>query len=289
VLIADCGRRGALEISKRIWARGVIILHVKPREKVSAVLIAQNEEKNIGPALDSVAWADEIVVVDGGSSDGTIQLCKDRGARVVEHGFTSYAEQKNFALRQATHDWLLSLDADERVTDQLSQEIQALNRSGFVGAGYRIPRVSCYLGRFIRSTAWYPDHQLRLFDRRKAQWEGMWVHESVRVDGAVGKLKGEILHYSYENISDHVERLNHYATLAAKQMWESGRRGGLAPALIFPPFVFLKNFVLKRGFMDGTVGLFISFMNSFYVYLKFMKLKELDLRKSREASRDRSV
>ena len=124
--------------------------------KISAVLIAQNEEQTIGPALDSVSWADEIVVVDGGSSDGTIQLCKDRGARVVEHGFTSYVEQKNFALRQATHDWLLSLDADERVTDQLAHEIQALNRSGFVAAGYRIPRVSCYLGRFIRSTAWYP-------------------------------------------------------------------------------------------------------------------------------------
>lgn len=258
-------------------------------QKISAVIIAENEEELIGAALDSVSWADEIVVVDGGSSDGTIQLCKDRGARVLEHAFTSFVEQKNFAVRQATHDWLLSLDADERVTDQLAQEIQALNRSGFVAAGYRIPRISYYLGRFIRSTAWYPDHQLRLFDRRRAQWEGRWVHESVRVDGAVGTLKGEILHHSYENISDHVERLNYYATLAAKQMWESGRRGGLVPALVFPPFVFLKNFVLKRGFMDGMVGLFISIMNSFYVFLKFMKLKELDLRKSRETSRDESL
>jgi glycosyltransferase involved in cell wall biosynthesis len=248
---------------------------VSSPEKISAVLIAQNEEKLIGPALDSVSWVDEIVVVDGGSADGTARLCEQRRARVVMHGFTSYVEQKNFALRQATHDWVLSLDADERVTEPLAKEIQALRSQGFEASGYRIPRISFYLGRFIRSTAWYPDHQLRLFDRRKAQWEGKWVHESVRVEGAVQKLKGEMLHHSYENISDHVDRLNHYATLAARQMWESGRRGGLLSALTLPPFVFLKNFVVKRGFKDGSVGLIISVMNSFYVFLKYLKLREL--------------
>ncbi len=258
-------------------------------QKISVVLIAQNEEKLIGPALDSVEWADEILVGDGGSNDSTIEICRGLGARVVDHGFTSYVEQKNFALHQAANDWLLSLDADERVTEPLAEEIQALNRSGFDAAGYRIPRISYYLGRFIRSTAWYPDHQLRLFDRRKGQWEGMWVHESVHVEGAVGKLKGEMLHYSYENISDHVDRLNHYATLAARQMWESGRRGGVVPALIYPPFVFLKNFVVKRGFKDGSVGLIISVMNAFYVYLKYLKLREMDREHSPGDSRAKSA
>lgn len=254
--------------------------------KISAVLIAQNEEKLIGPALDSISWVDEIVVVDGGSVDGTVRLCEDRGARVVTRGFTSYVEQKNFALGEAAHDWLLSLDADERVTEPLAKEIQSLSSKGFDASGYRVPRISFYLGRFIRSTAWYPDHQLRLFDRRKGQWEGRWVHESVRVEGAVKRLKGELLHYSYENVSDHVDRLNHYATLAAKQMWETGRRGGLVPALTLPPFVFLKNFIVKRGFVDGSAGLIISVMNSFYVYLKYLKLRELGRMQQKEAPHD---
>jgi glycosyltransferase involved in cell wall biosynthesis len=253
-------------------------------EKVSAVLIAQDEEKRIGAALDSVAWADERLVVDGGSRDGTIQICQARGARVVDHLFTSYAEQKNFALDQAANNWVLSLDADEKCSDLLCDEIQALRRAGFEVDGYRIPRVNFYLGRYVRSTAWYPDHQLRLFDRRKCRWVGKYVHESVRVEGSVGKLRGEILHHSYEDVNDHLERLNHYAELAARQMREAGRKGSLTSALVLPPLVFLKNYIAKRGFTDGAVGLVVSSMNSFYVYLKLIKLWELEKKSRSESS-----
>jgi hypothetical protein len=128
----------------------------------------------------------------------------------------------------------------------------------------------------VRSTAWYPDHQLRLFDRRRGRWQGKYVHESVRIDGKAGKLKGEILHYSYDNISDHASRLNRYAGLAAEQMREAGREGSLIPALVYPPFVFLKNYVIKAGFKDGSVGIVVSVMNAYYVFLKYIKLWEME-------------
>jgi glycosyltransferase involved in cell wall biosynthesis len=245
-------------------------------EKISAVLIALDEERHIEAALKSVAWADEVLVVDGGSTDQTIQKCRALGARVVEHPFTSYTDQKNRGLDEASHPWVLSVDADERVTEALADEIGTLAQSGFQAAGYRIPRVSYYLGRFIRSTAWYPDHQLRLFDRRRGRWQGKYVHESVRIDGRVDELEGEMLHYSYENISDHVERLNHYAGLAALQMQEAGRKGSLVQALVYPPLVFLKNYIVKAGFTDGSVGLVVSFMNSYYVFLKYLMLWEIE-------------
>ncbi len=245
-------------------------------ENISAVLIAQNEEKRIGAALASVAWADERLVVDGGSRDTTIEICREQGARVEEHPFTSYSEQKNFALDRASNDWVLSLDADEKISDSLADEIRSLRRAGFKAAGYRIPRANFYLGRYVRSTAWYPDHQLRLFDRRRGRWEGKYVHESVHLDGPVGKLEGEILHHSYEDVNDHVKRLNHYAELAARQMFETGRNRSLSAAIVLPPLIFLKNYVVKGGFRDGSVGLVVSSMNAFYVYLKFIKLWELD-------------
>jgi glycosyltransferase involved in cell wall biosynthesis len=250
-------------------------------EKISAVLIALDEERNIGAALESVAWADELLVVDGGSSDNTRQRCEERKARVVERRFTSYVEQKNFALDEASHDWILSLDADERASSSLTSEIRSLRQDGFQASGYRIPRVTFYMGRFVRSTAWYPDHQLRLFDRRRGRWKGKYVHESVTVSGPVERLRGEILHYSYENLSDHVERLNRYAGLAARQMQESGRKPGLWPAAAYPPFVFLKNYIFKRGFRDGSVGFIVSIMNAYYVFLKYVMLWENEKRKDR--------
>jgi len=251
-------------------------------EKISAVLIAQDEENRIGAALDSLSWADERVVVDGGSKDDTIQICRARGARVVEHPFTSYVEQKNYALDRASNDWVLSLDADEKITDSLADEILSLRHSGFQAAGYRMPRVNFYLGRFVRSTTWYPDHQLRLFDKRRGRWRGMHVHESVQVDGVVEKLRGEILHHSYEDIDDHVAKLNRYAELAARQMRETGRKRSLSAAVVLPPLVFLKNYIVKGGFRDGSVGLIVSSMNAFYVYLKFIKLWELERKRRLE-------
>ncbi len=251
-------------------------------EKISAVLIALNEERNIAAALESVAWADEVLVVDGGSSDETRQQCENRGVRVVERRFTSYVEQKNFALDQASHDWILSLDADERASSSLTSEIQTLAQAGFGVAGYRIPRLTYYMGRFIHSTAWYPDHQLRLFDRRRGRWQGLYVHESVKVNGPVEKLRGEILHYSYENLSDHLERLNRYAGLAARQMRETGRKARLWPIVAYPPFVFFKNYVVKQGYRDGSAGFIVSAMNAFYVFLKYAKFWEQERSKRQD-------
>ena len=248
---------------------------MSPPEKISAVLIALDEERNIGAALESLAWADEVLVIDGGSRDNTIAECRTRGAKVIEHAFSNYVDQKNFALDEASHNWVLSLDADERVTNALTEEIQSMALSGFQAQGYRIPRVSYYLGRFVRSTAWYPDHQLRLFDRRQGRWQGQYVHESVRINAEAGKLRGEILHYSYDSISDHASRLNRYSGLAAEQMCDAGRRSSLFPALVFPPFVFLKNYVIKAGFTDGSVGFIVSVMNAYYVFLKYIKLWEM--------------
>jgi len=247
-----------------------------PPARISAVLIARDEEKRIAAALESVSWADEIVVVDGGSRDGTRELARAAGARVVEREWTGFVDQKNFALEQAAHDWVLSLDADERVPPKLADEIRALAKGGFRACGYRVPRVAFYLGRFVRSTDWYPDWQLRLFDRRRGRWCGMYVHESVRVDGPIEKLGGELHHYPYENLAAHWETINRYSGLAAAEMRESGRRGRLAPAFLHPPVVFFKNYVLKAGFKDGSAGLVVSSLNAAYVFLKYLKLWELE-------------
>lgn len=245
-------------------------------EKISAVLIAKDEGKRIPAALQSVSWADEVLVVDGGSRDGTREVSRAAGARVIERAWTGFVEQKNFALDEATYDWVLSLDADERVSAPLAEEIRNLARAGFAASGYRIPRVAFYLGRFIRTTDWYPDRQLRLFHRMRGRWQGMYVHESVRVEGRVGELGGEILHYPYESLSDHLETLNRYTSLAARQMRESGARGRLSSALILPPVVFFKNYLLKGGIKDGAAGLVVSAMNATYVFLKYLKLWELE-------------
>ncbi|MFQ5793011.1 MAG: glycosyltransferase family 2 protein, partial [Acidobacteriota bacterium] len=201
-------------------------MSVGEARKISAVLIALNEERRIGPALASVSWADEILVVDGGSTDRTRELSRGEGARVIEREFTGFVDQKNFAIEQAGNDWVFSLDADERVSPALAEEIQTLRRSGFPAAGYRASRVAFYLGRFIRSTEWYPDWQLRLFDRRRGRWQGKYVHESVEVEGPVEQLAGEIFHYPYQSLSHHLERMNRYAALAARQMGETGQKGG---------------------------------------------------------------
>ena len=171
-------------------------------------------------------------------------------------------------------DWIFSLDADERVTPELAGEARALLASAPAEAGFRVPRVSWYLGRWIRSTDWYPDYQLRLYDRRKARWAGRYVHESVRADGAIGRLRADLQHYPYRDVSDHLATIDRYATLAARQMREDGRHAGAARILLHPAAAFLRNYVLRGGFRDGTAGLIVSLLNAHYVGLKFVKLWE---------------
>jgi glycosyltransferase involved in cell wall biosynthesis len=243
--------------------------------KLSVTVITHNESANLAAALESVAWADELIVVDSESTDDTAVIARRFTDHVVVRPWPGYVSQKNFAASAARHDWILSLDADERVTPALADEIRRTLAGDPPYRGYRIPRVTRHLDRWIRTTDWYPDEQLRLYDRRVGQWTGQYVHESVSVNGAVGRLSGELQHYPYRNIADHLETIDRYTTLAARQMHESGRRAGPIAIASHPPLAFLRNYILRGGFRDGVPGLIISSLNAYYVFLKFAKLWQL--------------
>lgn len=245
--------------------------------KVSVTIITKDEATNIADALASVAWADEIVVVDSSSTDGTAVIARAATPRVFVREWPGYIEQKNFAASQASNDWIFSMDADERVTPELAADIRAaVDAPGH--AAYRMPRVTWHLGRWIRGTDWYPDYQTRLYDRRVAHWTGRYVHEAVTVTGSVGQLRGELQHFAYRDISDHLDTIDRYTTLAARQMFESGRRASAWQLALHGPLAFLRNFVAKGGFRLGVAGLIVSVMNAHYVFLKFAKLWQLQSR-----------
>jgi glycosyltransferase involved in cell wall biosynthesis len=242
---------------------------------VSVAIITKNEAARLGAALASVAWADEIVVVDAGSTDGTAEIARRASARVFVEGWPGFPQQKNRAAALASHDWILSIDADEQVSPALAAEIRALLTAEPAVRGYRIPRVTKAFGRELRATDWYPDWQLRLYDRRAGRWdETRTVHESVRIDGEAGTLRGEILHDGYRDLSEHLRKIDAYTTLAAEDWAARGRDASLLQIAVHPPLAFLRNYVLRRGFTAGTAGLVVSAMNSWYVFLKHAKLWE---------------
>ena len=243
--------------------------------KLSVTVITRNEAPNIGAALASVAWADEIIVVDSGSTDETIGIARLHTDRVYERDWTGYIDQKNHAAALASHDWILSLDADERVTTLLADEIRTLLAGEPAQQAFRIPRVTWYMGRWIRATDWYPDYQRRLYDRRCAQWTGRYVHETLAVQGDIGQLRGELQHYTYRDLNHHLEKIERYATLAARQMFDDGKRAGLLQLAARPPFAFLRNYIFHRGFRAGVPGFIISTLNAYYVFMKYAKLWEL--------------
>jgi glycosyltransferase involved in cell wall biosynthesis len=242
---------------------------------LTATVITKNESVNLAEALDSVAFADEIVIVDCGSTDDTVEIARGYTDRVIVRPWPGYVAQKNFAAEQASHDWILSVDADERVPVALAEEIRSLMRVGPEAAGYRIPRVTYHLGRWIRSTDWYPDYQLRLYDRRRARWTGRHVHESVTADGPTARLRHELQHYAYRDLSHHLQTMDRYTTLAARQLFEDGRRARWTDLAFHPLFAFFRNYILRGGIRDGHVGLIVSLMNAGYVGMKFAKLWEL--------------
>jgi len=191
--------------------------------RLTVTVITLNEAANIDACLASVGFADEILVVDAGSTDGTPDLARARRARVIVRDWPGYSAQKNYAAAQAAHDWILSVDADERVTPELAAEIQRVLASEPAATGYRGPRVTWHLGRWIRVTDWYPDYQLRLYDRRRARWAARRVHESVTADGPVGQLTHDLQHYAYRDIGHHLATMDRYTTLAAEEMHAAGR------------------------------------------------------------------
>jgi (heptosyl)LPS beta-1,4-glucosyltransferase len=243
---------------------------------LSVTIIAFNEEAHLAGALRSVAWADEIVVVDSGSTDGTVEIARQLATRVEVREWPGYAAQKNYAASIARHDWILSVDADERIGATLAASVDRWRTIEPGARGYRMARTSSYLGQWIRTTDWYPDYQLRLYDRRAGAWKPARVHESVHVAGEPALLAGEIEHYPYANVSDHLQRIDRYTSLAALDMRDRGRSAGPLALLGHPPAAFLRNYVLRRGFQQGRAGLAVSLLNSYYVLLKYVKLLELE-------------
>jgi glycosyltransferase involved in cell wall biosynthesis len=243
--------------------------------KITATIITLNEELHIVRAIESLRCCDEILVLDSGSADRTMELAEKLGARVLESPWRGYAGQKNWAAERATHDWILSLDADERVTPALASEIKALMAAQPTAAAFRVPRVTWHLGRWVRTTDWYPDYQTRLYDRRSAEWTGRYVHEAVTVRGATGQLRAELQHFAFRDIADHLETIDRYTSYAARQMHEAGTRAGLLQIAGHPPLAFLRNYIAHGGIRDGTPGFIISALNAYYVLLKFAKLWEL--------------
>jgi glycosyltransferase involved in cell wall biosynthesis len=243
---------------------------------ISVTLITFNEAEHLEAAIESVRWADEIVVVDSGSTDATLEIARRMATRVEVRDWPGYAAQKNYAASLAVHDWILSLDADERVTPELAVWLEAWRQTDPEAAGYRIPRVSWYLDRWIRSTDWYPDLQLRLYDRRRGHWTPTRVHESVRVDGAVALATGELQHRPYSAVSDHLQRIDQYTTLAALDLQDRGVRVTTLALLVHPLAAFLRNYLLRGGIRDGRTGLTVSMLNTYYVLLKLVKLLELE-------------
>jgi glycosyltransferase involved in cell wall biosynthesis len=243
---------------------------------LSAVIIAQDEEENLGAALESARFCDETLVVDSGSSDRTRDVAAAAGARVLVNApWPGFVAQRNFATASARNDWVLSLDADERVTAALRDEIAALIGGRLEHAGYRIPRVAIYLGREIRATDWYPDAQLRLFDRRRGRWHGALVHESVSVDGTVGRLRGELVHRPYRDVSAHLRKIDAYTTLWARQNLDAGRRASVLELVGSPAWAFFRNYLLRGGLVLGTAGFAVSSLNAYYTLVKLLKLRVL--------------
>ena len=241
--------------------------------KISATIITFNEERNIPRVMESLRCADEIVVVDSGSTDRTVEVAAKLGARVVELPWRGYAGQKNYASEHATHDWILSLDADEAVSEALEGELWQIKKNGPKFDAYTMPRLAQYLGRWILHSGWYPGRKVRLFDRRKARWVGDYVHESVVVDGRVGHLRENLLHFTCHSLSEHLRTMDRYTTLAAEQIVDQKRKVGWAQLVLDPLWTFFNTFFFHRGFLDGTEGLAIAYMAAMYNFLKYTKAK----------------
>jgi glycosyltransferase involved in cell wall biosynthesis len=247
--------------------------------KISAAIITFNEERNIARAIESLRCCDEIVVVDSGSTDRTVELAAKLGARVVETQWRGYAGQKNYASERCSNDWVLSLDADEALSEALEGEIWQIKKNGPRFDAFTMPRMAQYLGRWILHSGWYPDRKVRLFDRRKARWVGDYVHESVGVDGSVGHLKSNILHFTCSSLSEHLKTMDRYTTLAAEQLVEQRKKIGFQELVMNPPWTFFKTYFLKAGFLDGLEGLAIAYMAALYNFLKYVKTRNMGPRR----------
>jgi len=241
--------------------------------KISATIITYNEERNIARALESLRCADEVLVVDSGSSDRTLEIAEKLGAKVVDSPWPGYAKQKNLAAERAQNDWILSIDADESLSEALEAEIWHLKKNGPEYDAYTMPRLARYLGRWINHSGWYPDRKVRLYNRNKAQWVGDYVHESVKVTGRIGHLEGNLLHFTCESLSEHLKTMDRYTTLAAEQLLASKQNVTWGRLIFEPPWTFFRTYFLKLGFLDGVEGLAIANMAALYNFVKYAKAR----------------
>src|SRR5215212_3315435 len=247
--------------------------------KISATIITLNEQSNIKAACESVAWADEIVVVDSNSTDATRELAEACGARVINNSWPGFGAQKQFAVDQAQHEWIFSLDADERVSDELRQSIESLRKKpeSKLADGYAISRRTYYQQRWIRGGGWYPDRQLRLFKKSKGRWKERHIHESVTMNPGtrVETLKGDLLHYTSQDAAHHHRMIGErYAPLAALQMFEEGRRTSILGVASAGPAAFIRSLILKGGLRDGFAGFTIASFAAHHAFLKHLMLWE---------------
>lgn len=255
------------------------------RKLLSVIIITKNEGANIQACLDSVAFADEIVVVDSGSTDDTVDIARKAGAVVIQTDWPGFGPQKNRALDAATGEWVLSIDADERITPELADEIRATVRNPAADA-YDISRRSWYCGRFIEHSGWAPDYVTRLFRRGTARFSDHIVHERLLPDGAVKRLNGLMLHYSFLDFSQVLQKVDSYSTLSARQAYEKGRRATVLDALLHGFWAFIRTYFFRLGLLDGAHGLALAVSNAEGSYYRYLKIWQLEQQARRKASGD---
>lgn len=247
---------------------------VERKPSVSAYIITRDEELNIGRAIESVRWMDEVVVLDSGSADGTVEIAERLGAKVLVEPFRGFAAQKNRAMELCSGDWVFNLDADEEVTPELRDSILAVLDTGD-SAVYRVRRKTWYMGRWIRHCGWYPELRERLLRKGSGQWEGDALHESLRGIGHTGILSGDLQHRPYAGLGMHVKKIEIYAELWARRELSRGRRATFLDLAGRPAVRFLKMYLLRAGFLDGIPGLAVSVMGAWYAFMKYARLYEM--------------
>jgi glycosyltransferase involved in cell wall biosynthesis len=244
--------------------------------RISASIIVRNEEANIAAVCETVAWADEIVIVDSDSTDRTVEIARQYTEKVFQHAFRGYKDKHEFADAQTTGDWIFWIDADERVTPELRAAIENLRKRdpATLPDGFRIARSTQYLGRWIRHSGWYPDYQMRLYRKSASYWEGVAPHEIARVKGRIETLPGEFLHYTKRNLSEHHRVLDEYTQLAAEFHIKNEKQVGGIALFIVPIAAFVRTYLFKQGLRDGIPGLIIAMFTAYSVFLKFAKVWE---------------
>ena len=253
---------------------------------LAVIVITYNEAQNIQACLQSVRWADELIVVDAFSSDRTVEIAKTMTRHVYVTEWQGYAANKNYALDRVTSEWVLWLDADERVTAELAAEIKTLLHDPSFDA-YQLPRKAIFLGKWIKHCGWYPGYVTRLFKKGSARFNDKLVHEGLDYRHKAGRCRNDIIHFTDRSLEHYISKLNRYTTLAAQELNSKGRRSGLVDILFRPMHMFLRMFLLRRGFLDGFHGLLLSLLSSFYVLVKYAKLWHLNDRENAKA--DQSI